>query len=238
VKGIPRAVILLVLVGGLLPAACSRAEPGAEDQIVKRGPRTDPQRLVSLLSVEAIPTSVGPVVVGEVENRSSKPIEAVKITVTLKDRDGASIGQQFGPTLLQIIPPGGKAPFSIPFTGGERTVGTIDTRLQANFAGESKRPVALQVADTTKKRTGDLYEVAGVVRNSTGAPVNFPRVIAVFYDREGRVVGAEETVAQDGALAPGGSAPFRIVLNERAKRVAKVTFLTEGVVSQEEEAAA
>ncbi|MGH2706990.1 MAG: FxLYD domain-containing protein [Actinomycetota bacterium] len=227
-KGVARAATCILMLAGLALAACSGGERGGGDQIMRRGARTDPQRLISLLSVEAIPTSIGPVVVGEIENRSTKAVEAVKITVALKDRDGASIGRQFGPTLLQIIPPGGKAPFSIPFTGGERTVGTIDTRLEANLAGD-KKVLALQVAEHTKKRTGNLYEVSGLVRNSTGVPVNFPRVIAVFYDRDGRVVGAEETVAHDGVLASGDSAPFRIGLNERAKRVAKVAFLTEGV---------
>ncbi len=227
-KGAARAATCVLMLAGLALAACSGGERAGEDRIVKRGAKTDPQRLVSLLSVEAIPTSIGPVVVGEIENRSTKPVEAVKITVALKDGDGASIGQQFGPTLLQIIPPGGKAPFSIPFTGGERTVGAIDTRLEANLAGD-KKTRALQVADTSKKRTGDLYEVSGLVRNSTDMALNFPRVIAVFYDRDGRVIGAEETVARDGVLAPGDSAPFRIGLNERAKRVAKVAFLTEGV---------
>src|SRR5256714_14680291 len=106
-----RIRIALLLVGMLVAASCSHG-PTVQETI------HNSDRRISVVSVNTLPTSIGPVVVGEVRNASNAPIEGVQVAVSLTDKAGHAIGDQFGFALLKILPAGAKAPFSIPYTGG------------------------------------------------------------------------------------------------------------------------
>ena len=209
---------------GLLTAlACSSGGNAVKMKVTNQDQR------LSVVSIKSFPTSIGPVVVGEIRNGSSEPVEGVRVTVSLKDQGGGTIGQQFGFTLLRVIPAGEKSSFSIPFPGGRKTVGTLSATVQA----DSKVVVQLvpvKVASQQSDTLGTDYEVTGTVANSTDAPIRFANVVATFYDRSGGVVGAAHDVSSDAALAPGQSAEFRIVLQEQARLVANYRLAAEAQV--------
>lgn len=209
---------------GLLTAlACSSGGNAVKMKVTNQDQR------LSVVSIKSFPTSIGPVVVGEIRNGSSEPVEGVRVTVSLKDQGGGTIGQQFGFTLLRVIPAGDRSSFSIPFPGEKKTVGTVSATVQAD-PKVVVQLVPVKVASQQSDTLGTDYEVTGTVANSTDAPIRFANVVATFYDRSGGVVGAAHDVSSDAALAPGQSAEFRIVLQEQARLVANYRLAAEAQV--------
>src|SRR5207237_8612542 len=105
---------------------------------------------ISVVSINTLPTSIGPVEVGEVRNASGSPVDGVQIAVSPTDRAGHPIGNQFGFTLLKVLPPGAKAPFSIPYTGGTHDVGKVSATLQADPSVQMQY-TPVQVLSTTAR---------------------------------------------------------------------------------------
>jgi len=210
-------------VGLLTALACSSGGNAVKMKVTNQDQR------LSVVSIKSFPTSIGPVVVGEIRNGSSEPVEGVRVTVSLKDQGGGTIGQQFGFTLLRVIPAGDRSSFSIPFPGEKKTVGTVSATVQAD-PKVVVQLVPVKVASQQSDTLGTDYEVTGTVANSTDAPIRFANVVATFYDRSGGVVGAAHDVSSDAALAPGQSAEFRIVLQEQARLVANYRLAAEAQV--------
>lgn len=211
----------LAAVGLLVLASCENPQRGAPIKV------TDPSKRVHLSSARALPTQVGAVVVGEVENRWSGPVTAVMVFAKIRDRSGRELGEQFGFTLLEVIPSRAKAPFSIPFIKGRRLqVGSVETHLKAREGGTDTTSF-LVVTRSQGQRARRQYEVSGFIRNAYGARLRFPRVIATFYGADGRVVGAGVAFLEQELMSPGEVAPFRILLPERQSRVARYKLVTE-----------
>ena len=209
----------------LLTAACSGgpATPSVLKQI------HTPDQRVSVVSLNTLPTSIGPVVVGEIRNNTNAPLGGVKLTVALKDRGGADIGNHFGSTWLQVVPTGAKASFSITFTGGPRAVGTVSATVLAD-PSSALPVVSVNAAAISAQTLGTAYEVSGTVTNSATETVHYANVVATFYDKSGNVVGAEHDVTSATAIAPGQGAGFNITLLEQASLVKSYVLAAEAQV--------
>src|SRR5207244_10784249 len=85
----------LLLVGMLVAVSCSHG-PTVEETIHNSDKR------ISVVSINTLPTSIGPVVVGEVRNASSSPVDGVQIDVSLTDRAAHASGTQLGINRRQI----------------------------------------------------------------------------------------------------------------------------------------
>jgi len=217
-----RTRVALLLVGMLVAASCSRG--AAVEKTIHNS-----DRRISVVSVNTLPTSIGPVVVGEVRNASNSPIEGVQVAVSLTDKAGHAIGDQFGFALLKILPAGAKAPFSIPYTGGTHDVAKVSATVKADPSVQMQY-TTVQVATKTGKALGTAYEVTGTVSNSSSTPVTFANVVATFYDKGGNVVGAAHDVSDGSTIQPGGTASFNIVLQEQGAKVAKYSLVAEAQV--------
>ena len=217
-----RIRLALLLVGMLAAVSCSHA--GAVEKTIHNS-----DRRISVVSVNTLPTSIGPVVVGEVRNASSAPIEGVQVAVSLTDKAGHAIGDQFGFALLKILPAGAKAPFSIPYTGGTHDVSKVSATVKADPSVQMQY-TTVQVASRAGQPLGSDYEVTGTVSNSSSTPVTFANVVATFYDKGGNVVGAAHDVSDGSTIPPGGTASFTIVLQEQGAKVAKYSLVAEAQV--------
>jgi hypothetical protein len=218
-----RRRVALLLMGMLIAVSCSNGAGAVQKSIHNSDQR------ISVLSVNALPTSIGPVVVGEIRNASSSPLEGVQIEVSLTDKAGKAIGDQVGFTLLKIVPPGAKASFSIPYTGGRRDVGKVSATVKAEPSVQlSYTPV--QVTTKAGQTLGTDYEVTGTVSNSSSTPVTFANTVATFYDKAGSVVGAAHDVSDGSTIAPGGTTTFTILLQEQGGSVATYSLAAEAQV--------
>lgn len=219
-----RLRVAVLLVSLLLAGACSHAN---SDAIVSHLSSSDAKR-ATLVSVNVLTTTTGPLVVGEVKNVSSGPIDGVQVTVALSDKSGGAVGSQAGPTLLSVIPAGAKASFSIPFTATKAAVHTVSATVEPDPAYVSLNRVPLTVATKATQILGTDYEVSGTVVNSSQVPVSFVNVVATFYDTSGNVVGAANDVSGDATVGPGVTSTFGIILLEQAHSVAKYALAAEG----------
>src|SRR5438270_13897891 len=104
-----RTRVALLLVGMLVAVSCSHG-PTVEETIHNSDKR------ISVVSINTLQTSIGPVVVGEVRNASGSPVDGVQIAVSLTDRAGHAIGHKFGFTLLKVLPSGAKTALAFPHT--------------------------------------------------------------------------------------------------------------------------
>ena len=217
-----RIRIALLLVGMLVAASCSHG-PTVQETIHNSDKR------ISVVSMNTLPTSIGPVVVGEVRNASRSPVDGVQIAVSLTDRAGHPIGNQFGFTLLKVLPPGAKAPFSIPYTGGTHDVGKVSATVRADPSVQMQY-TTVQVVTKTAQALGTDYEVTGTVSNSSSTPVNFANIVGTFYDKSGHVVGAAHDVSDATTIPPGGTTKFNLIVQEQASKIATYSLTAEAQV--------
>lgn len=66
------------------------------------------------------------------------------------------------------------------------------------------------VSHTSHVNTIGYFEVNGEVQNNTGSAMEYPKIVATFYDSSGAVVESDFTYAELTPLQPGQKAPFRL----------------------------
>jgi hypothetical protein len=225
----PRLRVALLLAALVVAGACSSSGPTAvTKQLFSQEPHA-----VTIASINVVSSTVGPVVVGEVRNVSGTAVGGVQVTVTLKDAKGHAMSQpMIGTTLLHEVPAGAVASFSIPFEV-HGTVGSVSATVEMPLAFPNAY-VPMTVASHTGTTLGTglsaSYEVSGTVTNSSDQPVNYPNVVATFFDHSGNVVGAAHDVGSTGTVVPGGSSSFNIILLEEAHLVARYDLAAEGQI--------
>lgn len=208
-----------------ITGACSSGHAGLVSHLNSQSPGR-----VSITDINVVPSTVGPVVVGEVRNRSSVPIGGVQVIAALKDAKGSAIGKpQSSFTFLQVLPPGAKASFAIPFVESHGTAATVSATVQANAQLEVN-VVPLSVVSQQAMHLGSAYLVTGTVKNTSLEPVDFTNVVATFYGATGQVVGAANSIGTSDTVVPGASTTFHITLLEQGPLVRRYVLASEGKV--------
>src|SRR5574337_1268824 len=82
---------------------------------------------------------------GEIQNDLNSPVNAVTIGVTFMDDNSNQIEYKTGTTLLQVIPPGGKAPFMISSTKADSSITQIQVKI-AGFQSSSEKQQMLEIS--------------------------------------------------------------------------------------------
>lgn len=127
------------------------------------------------------------VVLGEVQNNLNSPINAVTIGITFMDDNSKQIEYKTGTTLLQVVPPGGKAPFSISSTKPDPTITQIQVKL-AGFRSSSERPQSLVISPGSLQ-VSDKLVISGTVTNNGAQKSPNTKLYLISYDPFQRVVG-------------------------------------------------
>lgn len=180
---------------------------------------------------------------GLVRNDTTAPVTDVVVEATLLDASGSELGRARGDVPVDPIRPGEPAPFDVradvPATAVAEVRWTVDFR-PSDAADE--RLVELvtwwdRPADDPDAVDLYLYRDApdgprpyllfGAITNHGAVELPSPTVVAAWTDGDGRVVAVAETaavtdpVAATGGppLAPGASADFLFVLDERPAAV-------------------
>lgn len=85
-----------------------------------------------------------------------------------------------------------------------------DLRNRMAAVGVPAQSGLIVLSHTSQINIIGYYEVNGEVQNNTGSPMEFPKIVATFYDSSGAVVESDSTYAQITPLQPGQKAPFRL----------------------------
>ena len=176
------------------------------------------QASVGSLSYAAVSDSIW--FLGLVRNDGDGPREQVQVRVSLIDAGGKELASETGFAKRGYVNPGEVSPFLVIFGSKADLLPKVarlsveTTSDKADFQlGYSYRNMAVPDEPAQAQEYGSL-SLKGRVRNTGDAPAAFPRLTAVFYDAQGRVVGIAEAVADgDGEkhiIAPGNDARFEL----------------------------
>lgn len=170
------------------------------------------------------------ILLGEVENQSKETLHSMRVQARLLGAGGKALAEKTIGAATNSCAPGERTPF---VAGFDEPAGFSGYSLQvtAKFA---KAGVVEFLKITESKLAGPWTHIIGLAEVVGDQTVEYPSVIGVYYDEEGKVIGLAETfLAAPGAiLAPGDKRPFSIgpVLGQESEKFR--LLVDHGMVNQ------
>ncbi|MGA9390830.1 MAG: hypothetical protein WBV69_10325 [Candidatus Sulfotelmatobacter sp.] len=165
---------------------------------------------VRIISMNAIDSADGAVVMGEVTNEDTIPA-FVTVNATLVNGAGNPIDEESSfDKIAHVLLPKQVTPYRIDFPNlSLKNVKNVRMDVKASLVPASADPVIgvmNQRIDTDPQGKSVLH---GDLLNQSGETVNIPHVIASFYDNDGKVVWVSDGYV-DRALLPQSSEAFAV----------------------------
>lgn len=165
---------------------------------------------VRIVSMNAIDSAEGTVVMGEVVNEDTIPA-FVNVNATLVDAAGNPIDDESSfDKILHILLPKQVSPYRIDFpTASLSKVKNVRMDVKATLVPASSDPVIGVMNQKLDQDAQGRSVLRGELLNQTGQTVNIPHVIASFYDNNGKVIWVSDGYVQQ-ALLPQSTQPFAV----------------------------
>jgi hypothetical protein len=146
-------------------------------------------------------------IVGEVLNNFSYPIELVRITATVYDKNGVIVATGDKYVNDYLIKPGSRSGFDIFLdeTLPSKSNYTLTTSFEKS---EDDKPEALQLSVGKNSKGSNNFRVLGEVMNQGKNAANSVKVSAIFYDNEHKVVNTDYVFTNPDIINPNKKAPF------------------------------
>jgi hypothetical protein len=165
---------------------------------------------VRIVSMNAVDSAEGSVVMGEVVNEDTIPA-FVNVQATLVDGAGSAIDDESSfDKILHVLLPKQVSPYRIDFPHVSLSkVKNVHMDVKASLVPASSDPVIgvmNQKLDTDAQGRSVLH---GELLNQSGETVNIPHVIASFYDNNGKVVWVSDGYVER-ALLPQETEGFAV----------------------------
>jgi LysM repeat protein len=147
---------------------------------------------------------------GEIRNTSGMDLEQVALSAALLDAQGNTLTEEQVPVQLDLVAPGGRAPFAVRFSKPPRTFANyLITPISAipGYTGNYYRD--LIVRDT--KGEGERYStytVSGKITNVGPEDAVDVVVTTTIYDALGRVIGTRRAPPEHNVIPRGGDTTF------------------------------
>ena len=156
---------------------------------------------------------------GEVLNLSGQPAEEVQVQVSLHDEQGQLLAKAEAFVQLDILAPGGRAPFGILFAAPPDSFAQYQTRV---LSGVPSTHLGPRYPDLTlvedwggyldEAAGAHNYQVRGQVRNTGDADAERVVLVVTLYDEEEHVVGSRAVEIAAEVFLVGATAPFEVTL--------------------------
>lgn len=165
---------------------------------------------VKIISMNAVDSAEGAVVMGEVVNEDTIPA-FVNVNATLLDAAGNTIDDENSfDKIDHILLPKQVTPYRIDFPNFDlKNVKNIRMDVKATLVPASADPVIGVMNQKMDSDAQGQSVLHGDLFNESGRAVNIPHVIASFYDNSGRVIWVSDGYV-DHALLPQSSEPFAV----------------------------
>jgi len=146
-------------------------------------------------------------IVGEMLNNFTYPIESVRITASVYDKNSVISATGDSYTSDYQIKPGSKSGFDI----------YLDKKLPSNSKytlttsfdkSQDDKPAALLLSVGKNSKDSRSFKVLGEVINQGQEDANSVRVSAIFYDKDHKVVDVDYTYTKPDIISPNKKAPF------------------------------
>jgi hypothetical protein len=169
-------------------------------------------------------------IVGEVLNNFSYPIELVRITVTVYDKNGVIVATGDKYVNDYLIKPGSRSGFDIFLdeTLPSKSKYTLTTSFEKS---ENDKPEALQLSVGKNSKSSNSFRVFGEVMNQGKNDANAVKVSAIFYDEKHKVVDTDYVFTNPDIISPNKKAPFEFSFYEDNPE--KIKFMAFNVQSDE-----
>ena len=164
-------------------------------------------------------------IVGEVENNSNVPLNQIKITANLLDKNGYQVNQVNGKPINNVIMPGMTGAFDIIVTDpNSYIIDDYDLELDYKIA-EPKNQVIEIVSSELKKNNQGNFVISGVLENQGEITANMINVVATLYDRNGNVLTVSNVQIQPDFLRSGDTTLFIIPIHEKSQSVHAIDYM-------------
>ena len=165
---------------------------------------------VRIISMNAVDSAEGAVVMGEVTNEDTIPA-FVTVNATLVDAAGNPIDEESSfDKIAHVLLPKQVTPYRIDFPNLNLTnVKNVRMDVKASLVPASADPVIGVMNQKIDSDVQGKSVLSGDLLNQGGQTVNIPHVIASFYDNDGKVVWVSDGYV-DRALLPQSSQPFAV----------------------------
>jgi hypothetical protein len=165
---------------------------------------------VRIISMNAIDTAEGAVVMGEVVNEDTIPA-FVNVNAVLVDASGSAIDDESSfDKILHVLLPKQVSPYRIDFPQVSLgKVKNVRMDVKATLVPASSDPVIGVMNQKLDQDAQGHSVLHGDLLNQSGETVNIPHVIASFYDSNGKVVWVSDGYVER-ALLPQQSEPFAV----------------------------
>jgi hypothetical protein len=165
---------------------------------------------VRIVSMNAIDSAEGAVVMGEVVNEDTIPA-FVNVNATLVDASGNPIDDESSfDKILHVLLPKQVSPYRVDFPKVSLSkVKNVRMDVKATLVPASSDPVIGVMNQKIEQDAQGRSVLHGELLNQTGQTVNIPHVIASFYDNNGKVIWVSDGYVQQ-ALLPQSTQPFAV----------------------------
>jgi hypothetical protein len=165
---------------------------------------------VRIISMNAVDSAEGAVIVGEVTNEDTVPA-FVNVNAALIDSSGRTLDEESSfDRIAHILLPKEVSPYRIDFPGIPLAdVKNVHMDVRPALVPASADPVIGVINQRIEKDPQGNSVLRGELLNQSGETVNIPHVIASFYDSNGRVIWVSDGYV-DRAMVALGSQPFAV----------------------------
>jgi hypothetical protein len=165
---------------------------------------------VRIVSMNAVDSAEGSVVMGEVVNEDTIPA-FVNVNATLIGASGSAIDDESSfDKILHVLLPKQVSPYRIDFPHiSLGKVKNVRMDVRATLVPASSDPVIGVMNQKLETDAQGRSVLQGELLNQSGETVNIPHVIASFYDNNGKVVWVSDGYVEQ-ALLPQSSEPFAV----------------------------
>jgi hypothetical protein len=165
---------------------------------------------VRIISMNAVNSAEGTVIVGEVTNEDTVPA-FVNVNASLIEAHGKTLDEESSfDRIAHVLLPKEVSPYRIDFPGIPlEEVKNVYIDARPALVPASADPVIGVINQKIEKDPQGNSVLQGELLNQSGETVNIPHVIASFYDSNGRVIWVSDGYV-DRALVPLGSEPFAV----------------------------
>jgi len=191
-------------------------------------PTSIPTGLVVLSSSSFVASSGTGHIVGEVLNNTSQSQQYVKIVASLYDAGETLVRSESGYTDLDILKPQQRAPFDILISDSPANATGYQLQVQGRVATDQPLD-GLQIVSSNSRAgsTPERRTIFGEVRNNSGGPAQYVKIVATMYDSAGKVVAVEIGYTDLDIVSSGQSSPFDILV-DRWVNVARFEVQVQG----------
>jgi len=169
-------------------------------------------------------------IVGEVQNNFSYPIEQVRLTATVYDKNGVIVATGDKYINDYLLKPGERSGFNI-FLDETLPTGSKYTLTTSLKKSEDVKPPALRLSVGNNYRTSNSFRVLGEVMNQGNNSAHAVKVSAIFYDGRHNVIDTDYVYTNPDIISPNKKAPFEFSF--RVNNPEKIRSMAFNVQSDE-----